>query len=231
MLWCIGKGFFITIWKETTQRLILQNNQNYNDTTAIMIWPQLGSWVYVALWSPSTARQHTRDLMSTTETQTWPIPKAPFTQGFGLPATFERPENWPGCWGSPKPRMFCLCVTTAARPLCVPWTTKRALVARQVTQRRQSGPLPWWLENCHGRRTEAQWSPQWSLNGHYWSAKKEAQFWFPTETRAYLQSHEISFVRNLFRNWAFVLKLHTVHGGDTARFQQNFKTIRLQLML
>ena len=40
---------------------------------------------------------------------------------------------------SPQPRKFCLCVTAAARPLCVPWTTKTAVVAQQVVQRRQSG--------------------------------------------------------------------------------------------
>ena len=32
-------------------------------------------------------------------------------------------------------------------------------------------PLPLWLKCCRGRRMEAQWSPQWSPNGRYWSAK------------------------------------------------------------
>ena len=35
--------------------------------------------------------------------------------------------------------MFCFCVTAAARPLCVPWTSKTAVVSQQVVQRRQSG--------------------------------------------------------------------------------------------
>ena len=33
--------------------------------------------------------------------------------------------------------------------------------------------LPLWLKGCRGRRMEAQWSPQWSLNGRYWSAKED----------------------------------------------------------
>ena len=40
---------------------------------------------------------------------------------------------------SPKPRKFGFCVTAAARPLCVPSTTKTAVVVQQVVQRRQSG--------------------------------------------------------------------------------------------
>ena len=39
----------------------------------------------------------------------------------------------------PKPSKFCFCVTAAARPLCIPWTTKTVVVAQQVLQRRQSG--------------------------------------------------------------------------------------------
>ena len=31
----------------------------------------------------------------------------------------------------------------------------------------EAEPFSWWLKGCHGRRMEAQWS----LNGHYWSAK------------------------------------------------------------
>ena len=40
---------------------------------------------------------------------------------------------------SPKPRKLRFCATAAARTLCVPWTTKTAVVAQQVVQRRQSG--------------------------------------------------------------------------------------------
>ena len=32
-------------------------------------------------------------------------------------------------------------------------------------------PSPWWLKCCRGRWMEAQWSPQWSLNGRHWSSK------------------------------------------------------------
>ena len=68
---------------------------------------------------------------------------------------------------SPKPRKFSFCVTVAARPSYVHWTTKTAAVAQQVVQR---------SHGCsrfavHGRRMGAQWSPQCSLNGRYWSAK------------------------------------------------------------
>ena len=35
----------------------------------------------------------------------------------------------------------------------------------------EAEPLPGWLKGCRGRRMEAQWSPQWSLNRRYWSAK------------------------------------------------------------
>ena len=49
--------------------------------------------------------------------------------------TLKRPEKWFGRlrW-SLKPRKFCFCVTAAARPrpLCLPWTTKAAVVSQQV---------------------------------------------------------------------------------------------------
>ena len=40
---------------------------------------------------------------------------------------------------SPKPRKFCFCAIAAARPLCLPWRTKAAVMTQQVTQRRQNG--------------------------------------------------------------------------------------------
>ena len=40
---------------------------------------------------------------------------------------------------SPKTRELYFCVTAASRTVCVPWTTKTAVVAQQVVQRRQSG--------------------------------------------------------------------------------------------
>ena len=53
-------------------------------------------------------------------------------------------------------RKGTFCITAATRPLCVPWTTKTAVVSQQVGQRRQSG----------GRTIVmvAQWLP-WSPNG------------------------------------------------------------------
>ena len=68
-----------------------------------------------------------------------------------------------------KPRKFCFCVTAAARPLCLPWTTKCAVVAQQVTQRRQRGGrtiakvaegLPW---SPNGGTMVATVIAQWTL--------------------------------------------------------------------
>ena len=93
-------------------------------------------------------------------------------------ATFVPPlsdqKNGQDAQWSPKPRKFCFCVTAAARPLCLPWTTKSAVMAQQVAQRRQSGgrtiakvaeELPWSPNGSHcdrsmdaiGRPKEAQW--------------------------------------------------------------------------
>ena len=47
---------------------------------------------------------------------------------------FDQDAQW-----SPNPRKFCFCVTAAARPVCVAWTSKTAVVSQQVVQRRQSG--------------------------------------------------------------------------------------------
>ena len=95
--------------------------------------------------------------------------KAPFTQGCDLRATFERPEDAQDAQWSPKPRKFCFCVTAAARPLCLPWMTKSAVVAQQVAQRRQSGgrtiakvaeELPW---SPDGGTVVATVIAQWTL--------------------------------------------------------------------
>ena len=92
-------------------------------------------------------------------------------------ATFVPPlsdqKNGQDAQWSPKPRKFCFCVTAAARPLCLPWTTKSAVMAQQVAEggRVEAEPLPRWLKGCRGRRMEAQWSPLWSLNGRYRLAK------------------------------------------------------------
>ena len=88
-------------------------------------------------------------------------------------ATFVPPlcdhKNGSDAQGSPEPRKFCFCVTAAARPLCLPWTTKVAVVAQQVAQRRQSGGrtvamvaqvLPWSLNGGRVVATViAQWTP------------------------------------------------------------------------
>ena len=66
-------------------------------------------------------------------------------------------------------RKFCFCVTTAARPLYLPWTIKAAVVAQQVAQKRQSEGrtiamvpqvLPWSLNGGTVVATViAQWTP------------------------------------------------------------------------
>ena len=88
-------------------------------------------------------------------------------------ATFVPPlsdqKNGQDAQWSPKPRKFCFCVTAAARPLCLPWTTKSAVVAQQVVQRRQSGGwtiakvaegLPW---SPDGGTVVATVIAQWTL--------------------------------------------------------------------
>ena len=97
--------------------------------------------------------------------------KATFTQSCDLLATFERPENWPGrsvVGRTQKVLFLCnYCSTTLVRSSnhqnCCSGTTVEWWV--------EAEPLPWWLNGCRGRRMEAQWSPEWSLKGRYWSAK------------------------------------------------------------
>ena len=89
-------------------------------------------------------------------------------------ATFVPPlsdqKNGQDAQWSPKPRKFCFCVTAAARPLCLPWTTKSAVMAKQVAQRRQSGGrtidkvaegLPW---SPNGGTVVATVIAQWTLS-------------------------------------------------------------------
>ena len=89
-------------------------------------------------------------------------------------ATFVPPlsdqKNGQDAQWSPKPRKFCFCVTAAARPLCLPWTTKSAVMAQQVAQRRQSGGrtiakvaqgLPW---SPNGGTVVATVIAQWTLS-------------------------------------------------------------------
>ena len=85
-----------------------------------------------------------------------------------------------GAQWSPKPRKFSFCVTAAAWPLCVHWTTKIAIVAQQVVQRRLGGGrtismvaqgLPW---SRKGGTVVATVITQWTLIGRL----KEAQWWY-----------------------------------------------------
>ena len=55
-----------------------------------------------------------------------------------MPPLSDQKNDQDAQW-SPKPRKFCFCVTAAARPLCLPCTTKSAVVAQQVVLKRQSG--------------------------------------------------------------------------------------------
>ena len=77
--------------------------------------------------------------------------------------TIEQDAEW-----SPTPRKFCFYVTPAARPLCVPWTTKTAVVVQQVGKRMQCGArtiavdqrLPW---SSNGGTVVATVIAQWTL--------------------------------------------------------------------
>ena len=52
-------------------------------------------------------------------------------------------------------------------PNCCNGTAGRSKEAAGV----EAEPLLWWLKGCRGCRMEVHWSPQWSLNGRYRSAK------------------------------------------------------------
>ena len=45
-----------------------------------------------------------------------------------MPPLSDQKNGQDAQW-SPKPRKFCFCVTAAARPLCLHWTTKAAVLA------------------------------------------------------------------------------------------------------
>ena len=53
---------------------------------------------------------------------------------------------------------FCFCVTAAAWSVGIPWTTKTAVVAQQVIQRRQN--------HCHGGSRVAVVA-EWGHSGHH----------------------------------------------------------------
>ena len=67
---------------------------------------------------------------------------------------------------SPKPRKFSFCLIAPARPLCVPWITKIAVVAQQVVHRRGrtiakvAQRLPW---SPNGGTLVAKVMAQWTL--------------------------------------------------------------------
>ena len=77
---------------------------------------------------------------------------------------FDQDAQW-----STKPKKLCFCVTATTRPLCVPWTSKTAVVSQQVVQRMQSGGrtivivaqlLPW---SPNGGTVVATMFAQWTL--------------------------------------------------------------------
>ena len=96
--------------------------------------------------------------------------KAPFTPGCDLRAIFGRPETYEDAQ-TQKVLFLCNCCSTTVVPslnhqnCCI--GTARSHKGVWV----DAEPLSWWLKGCRGRRMEAQWSPQWSLNGGHWSAK------------------------------------------------------------
>ena len=66
-----------------------------------------------------------------------------------------------------KVLFLCNCCSTTLVPslndqICCNGATGRA---------KEAEPLPRWLKGCRGHWMEAQWSPLWSLNGRYRSAK------------------------------------------------------------
>ena len=100
---------------------------------------------------------------------------ATFTQGCDLRVTFGwRPETWSGrsVVAQTQKVLFlynCYSTTLCAlleRPTQLKWH-KRSLKGGRMEAR----ALRWWLSCCRGRRMEAPWSSQWSLNGRNWSAK------------------------------------------------------------
>ena len=96
--------------------------------------------------------------------------KAPFTTGCHLRAIFGRPETYEDAQ-TQKVLFLCNCCSTTVVPslnhqnCCIGTTRSHKGVGVDAE------PLSWWLKGCRGRRMEAQWSPQWSLNGRHWSAK------------------------------------------------------------
>ena len=95
--------------------------------------------------------------------------KPPLHRAATLVPPLSDQKNGQDTQWSPKPRKFCFCVTAAAWPLCLPWTTKAAVMVQQVAQRRQSGGrtiakvaegLPW---SPNGGTVVATVIAQWTL--------------------------------------------------------------------
>ena len=148
----------------------------------------------------------------------------------------DRDTQW-----SPKPRKFCFCVTAAARPFCLPWITKTAVVAQQVAQRRQSGGrtivivaqgLPW-LPN--GGTVVATVVAQWTLlvdQRRHNGGTREAEAWlklikiFTTVCRFYGADPCASILRP--RRWmCFLPASFERHVSDlSATVLNTFKTSR-----
>ena len=117
----------------------------------------------------------------------------PFTQSCDLCAACERPEKWLERSVVAQTHKFLfLCNYYSTTPVPSLNDLNAAVVAQKVAQGRQNSTLPRWLKGCRGRRMEAQWSPQWSLNRRYWSAKgdtmvvqgrqKRRSNWYPMFT-------------------------------------------------
>ena len=92
---------------------------------------------------------------------------------------------------SPKIKNFCFCVTAAARPLCIHWTKKTAVVARQVLFYGATSGQPMCIDSV----TTAKCIPSFCL---LWATCEQ-----PTSSA--------TFVRLFWTCWEFHSD-HSVHG-------------------
>ena len=71
--------------------------------------------------------------------------------------------------GTQNVLFLCNCCSTTIVPSFSDQSCCRDITGR--AKKAEWRQKPWWLKCCGGRWMEAQWSPQWSLNGRHWSAK------------------------------------------------------------
>ena len=92
--------------------------------------------------------------------------------------TLNDQKKYQNAQWSPKPRKFCFCLTAAAPLVFLLWTTKIALVAQQVAQRRQSGgrTITMVAQGLPGWRTHGGRHSGWSMD--VIRGTKEAQWWY-----------------------------------------------------